>query len=117
MGGSPCEALTDQSCWANDYEKEISQPSYGRYFRKYKAAGPDTPPFHPNSRGKIYAPVKTGSKITVEVRFKQEALASVTAADVDAAKTKLETGVKANWNGKFALEADDPLCREESVCY
>ena len=94
-------------------KKSLSLPTDGTS-GSTKRTGPNTPPFHPNSRGKIYAPVKTGNKITVEVRFKQEALASVTAADVDAAKTKLETGVKENWNGKFALEADDPLCGKKA---
>src|SRR6185436_14436706 len=58
---------------------------------------------------KIYAPVKTATDITVEVRFKVEK-DGVTDADVTSAKTKLETGVSTNWNNKFKLVAKDPEC-------
>lgn len=100
-------------CWTDDYDKEISTASYGRYSQPYKKDG--TPHSYTDRvQYKIYVPVKTGSAITVEVRFKEEAQAGVSAADVTAAKTKLENGVKTHWDGKFTLEADDPDCGKKS---
>jgi type VI secretion system secreted protein VgrG len=113
-GASPACGTTvpcpDKKCWPDDYDKEISVNTYGRYFKKYKADGtteiplPDSVPF------KIYAPVKSGTDITVEVRFKVEKDSGVSDADVTSAKTKLETGVSTNWNNKFKLVANDPEC-------
>jgi hypothetical protein len=65
-------------------------------------------------RAKIYAPIKTGTKITVEVRFKVEAQTDVTPALVTAAQTKLESGVNTHWNGKFNLEVHDPQCGQKT---
>lgn len=94
-------------CWTDDYEKEISVNSYGRYFRKYKA---DTTEYSFNfpKKYKILVPVKTGSKITVKVRFKSERQSGVSAADETSAKTELENGVNTHWNGKFTLRVEDP---------
>lgn len=111
------ECKDDKKCWVDDYEKEILQQSYGRYCHKYKPDGTeyavaDLPVL--KFRGKIYAPVKTGDKITVEVRFKTAKAGAATDADVTAAKTKLENGVNTHWNNKFTLEADDPECGKKS---
>ncbi|MGA7904710.1 MAG: hypothetical protein WCA06_18935 [Terrimicrobiaceae bacterium] len=115
-GGSPAGCTTapcPDKCWTGDYEKEISTASYGRYSQPYKKDG--SPHNYTDLvEYKIYAPVKTGDKITVEVRFKAEAQTGVSAADVAAAKTKLENGVNTHWNGKFTLEADDPECGKKS---
>ncbi len=100
-------------CWTDDHEKKISVNSYGRYFKKYKPDGTELN-FSFAKNYKILAPIKTGNKITVEVRFKEEAQTGVSAADVTAAKTKLENGVKTHWNGKFTLEVDDPECGKKS---
>jgi len=99
-------------CWPHDYEQEISQHSYGRYFRKWKAAGPeyDSASMPPMFAGKIYAPVSTGDTITVEVRFLPVAETGVTADDVTAAKAKLESGVNTYWNSQFKLQVTDPQC-------
>jgi type VI secretion system secreted protein VgrG len=108
----------DKKCWVDDYDKEISiTSSYGRYCHKYKPDGTeyataDLPVL--KFRGKIYAPVKTGNKITVEVRFKTQKAGAATDADVTTAKTKLENGVNTHWNNKFTLEADDPDCGKKS---
>jgi type VI secretion system secreted protein VgrG len=99
------------NCWPEDYEKEISTASYGRYSQPYKKDG--TPHnYSDHVDYKIYAPVKTGSDITVEVRFKVEPQAGVSASDVAAAKTKLENGVKTHWNSKFTLEAEHTECTD-----
>ncbi len=100
-------------CWPDDYEKAISVNSYGRYFKKYKADGTKYSYSFPKSY-KVLAPVKSGSKITVEVRFKDEADSDVSAADAASAKTKLENGIATYWNGKFTLQADDPECGKKS---
>ena len=100
-------------CWTDDYDKEISTPSYGRYSQPYKKDG--TPQnYTDNVQYKLYAPVKSGSAITVELRFKEEAQSGVSAADVTAAKSKLEKGVNTYWNGRFTLEANDPECGKKS---
>lgn len=114
-GGTPatCTTAECKKCWTDDYDKKISVNSYGRYFKKYKADGTEYS-YTFNKNYKILAPVKTGSKITVEVRFKDEVQTGVTAADATAAKTKLENGVKTHWDGKFTLEADDPECGKKS---
>jgi hypothetical protein len=111
--GSPCNSA-DPQCWTDDYETEIDKPSYIRYFRKYKADGTEYTSMPPKFAAKLYVPLKTGSKITVEVKFKQEAMSGVTADDITAAKSKLEKGVKDNWNNKFTLEITDPLCGHKS---
>jgi type VI secretion system secreted protein VgrG len=104
---SPCK---DKKCWPEDYDKEISVDTYGRYIRKYKPDGTTEVPLHDSVPFKIYAPVKSGTEITVEVRFKVEHDAGVSDADVASAKTKLQSGVNTHWNNKFKLLADDPEC-------
>jgi hypothetical protein len=113
---------SSSSCWLSDYTKQINQPSYARYFRKYKADGTEYTSLPPKFAGKIYVPL-TGNTITVELRFKPEAhggvlsflgVGSVSDADVNSAKSKLESGVATNWNGKFTLVVDDPLCGKKS---
>jgi type VI secretion system secreted protein VgrG len=113
--GDPVKQTTVEckECWVDDYEKEISTPSYGRYSQPYKKDG-TAHAYTDNVQYKIYAPVKSGNAITVEVRFKDEAQTGVTAADVTAAHTKLENGVKTHWDGKFTLDADDPTCGKKS---
>lgn len=110
--GSPCHVLTD-SCWPANYEKEISTPSYGRYSQPFKKDG--TPQNYTDKvQYKLYVPVRTGTSITVEIRFKEEPQAGVSAAEVTAAKTKLETGVETYWSDRFTLEVDDPVCGNKS---
>jgi type VI secretion system secreted protein VgrG len=112
----PCDKTKEEcekKCWTDDYTKEISTASYGRYSQPYKKDG--TPHAYTDLvEYKIYAPVKTGTEITVEVRFKVEPQADVAAADVTSAKTKLENGVNTHWNNKFTLEVDDPECGKKS---
>jgi hypothetical protein len=115
---APCDAtppmLPAEQCWIADYDKKISGEAYGRYFKKYKADGTEYSSMPPKYGGKIYAPLKSSTKVTWEVRFKAEAQTGVTDADVTTAKTKLENGVSTHWNGKFTLEADDPVCGKKS---
>jgi len=102
-----------KKCWIEDYEKEISTASYGRYSRPYKKDG--TPHGYSDKvQYKIYVPAKTGGAITVEIKFKVEAQAGTSSVDVTAAKTKLENGVSTHWSGKYTLEADDPECGKKS---
>lgn len=112
----PCDSSTETcpNCWKEDSEKAISVNSYGRYFKKYKADGTEYS-YNFQKKFKIVAPVKTGSKITVEVRFKAEVQSGVSEADATAAKTKLENGIRTHWNAKFTLEADDPACGKKSL--
>jgi hypothetical protein len=111
--GSPCNSV-QPVCWTDDYDKEIDRPSYRNYFRKYQADGTEYTSMPPKFAGKIYVPLKTGGNITVEVRFKQQALHGVSADDVTAARTKLETGIQDNWNGQFTMEITDPACGNKS---
>lgn len=120
---SECDATKKKcpfspDCWSDDYEKDISVNSYGRYFKKYKADGTEYS-YNFSKKYKILVPVKTGNKITVEVKFLAKPQTGVSVADATAAKTKLENGVKTNWNGKFTLEANDPECGKKtfSVVY
>ena len=118
-GKSPCDRIKDPTCWSADYSKEIViTSSYGRYCHKYKPDGTEyTTAELPvlKFRGKIYVPAKTGTKITVEVRFKVEAQTGVTDADVTDAKTKLENGLSTYWTGHgYTLEATDPKCGKKS---
>jgi type VI secretion system secreted protein VgrG len=107
----PCPE--EKKCWVADYEKEISTPSYGRYSQPYKKDG--TPHAYKDKvEYKIYAPVKTGTEITVEIRFKVAKLAKVTDTDVKDAKAKLEKGVQTYWDNKFTVEVDDPECGKKS---
>lgn len=103
----PCK---DKKCWPEDYDKEISVDTYGRYFKKYASDGTTEVPLHDSVPFKIYAPVKSATEITVEVRFSVEKDPGVSDADVTAAKTKLENGVNTHWNNKFRLIAKDPEC-------
>ncbi len=103
----------EKKCWVDDYEKKISIESYSRYFKQYKPDGTLMSYSFPKTY-KILAPVKTGDKITVEVRFKVEKQASVTDADVTTAKANLEKGINTYWNNQFTLEADDPECGKKS---
>jgi hypothetical protein len=102
-----------KKCWTDDFEKEISVESYGRYFKQFKADGTQINFSFPK-KYKIYAPVKTGSKVTVEVRFKADPQSGVDDAATTAAKTKLEAGVKTYWDGFFTLEANDPECGKKT---
>ena len=96
-------------CWTDDYDKKISTASYGRYSQPYKKDGnPQSYTDHVDY--KIYTPVKTGNKVTVEVQFKVEAQSGVSETEITAAKAKLENGVTTHWNNKFTLEAEDTEC-------
>ena len=113
---APCDAGVQPcpyKCWTDDYEKEISVNSYGRYFKKYKSDGAEYS-YTFSKKYKILVPVKTGTKITVQVRFKDEVQSGVNATDAASAKAKLENGVNTYWSGKFTLEADDPECGKKS---
>lgn len=103
----------EKKCWVDDYDKEISTPSYGRYSQPYKKDGTKHA-YTDKVQYKLYAPVKTGTEITIEIKFKVEKQADVTDADVTSAKTKLENGVNTYWDNKFTLEADDPECGKKS---
>ena len=103
----------EKKCWVDDYEKEISTPSYGRYSQPYKKDGTKHA-YTDKVQYKLYAPVKTGTEITIEIHFKVEKRADVTDVEVTSAKSKLETGVKTYWDNKFTLEADDPECGKKS---
>jgi bacillopeptidase F (M6 metalloprotease family) len=59
--------------------------------------------------------VKTDTKITVEVRFKAEAQAGVSADATAAAKARLESGVNTYWNNTFMLEVTDPKCGKKTI--
>jgi type VI secretion system secreted protein VgrG len=114
-GGAPagCAVQPCPNCWVDDYDKDISTPSYGRYSQPYKKDGTKHS-YTDNVQYKIYAPLKSGPAVTVEIKFKVEALADVTAADVTSAKTKLENGLKTYWDGKFTMEINDPMCGKKS---
>src|SRR5688500_8772942 len=90
----------EKKCWVDDYDKKISVESYSRYFKQYKPDGSLMSYSFPKTY-KIIAPVKTGSEITVEVRFKVEKQAGVTDTDVTNAKANLEKGINTYWNNKF----------------
>ena len=105
-------------CQYNDYEKDISiSSSYGRYCRKYK---PDGTEYSTSElpmlklRAKIYVPMKTGGKITVEIKFKTDPQTGVTTTNVNTAKNRMENGINTHWNGKFTLEINDPECEKKS---
>ena len=103
----------DKKCWVDDYEKEISTASYGRYSQPYKKDG-TAHAYTDKVQYKLYAPVKTGTEVTIEIKFKVEKQTDVTDDDVTKAKEKLEKGVKTYWDNKFTLEADDPECGKKS---
>jgi type VI secretion system secreted protein VgrG len=107
------ECDKEKKCWVDDYEKEISTASYGRYSQPYKADG-SAHSYTDKVQYKLYAPVKTGTEITVEIRFKVEKDADVTDEQVTSSKSKLETGVSTYWDNKFTLETDDPECGKKS---
>ncbi|PYS89490.1 MAG: hypothetical protein DMF62_07125 [Acidobacteria bacterium] len=107
------ECKDDKKCWVDDYEKEISTASYGRYSQPFKKDGTKQP-YTDKVQYKLYAPVKTGTEVTIEIRFKQQKDADVTDDELNAAKTKLENGVSTYWDNKFTVEADDPECGKKS---
>jgi len=109
----PKQDCPKEDCWKQDCEKNIAVNSCGRYHRNYKADGSEIN-YTFNKTFKLLAPVKTGTKVTVEVKFKAETDAGVTAEAATAAKSKLENGVNTYWNNKFTLEADDPECGKKS---
>jgi type VI secretion system secreted protein VgrG len=111
--GQPASGTVAPCCWCDDYEKEISVLST-KYATSYAADGTVHGNYGASRKFKLYAPVKTGSKITVEVRFLVAPDAGVSAADVAAAKTKVETGVNTHWNNKFKLEATDLQCPKKT---
>lgn len=98
------------NCWPADYDKEISIHPAGRYYKRYKADGTTEIPFNVSTWYKIYVPMKTGTDLTVEVRFLLQPDTGVTAAEAATAKANLDSGVPARWNGKFKLIVTDPLC-------
>jgi len=97
------------------YTKHVNQPAYETYFKKYKTDGTEYPAgsLPPKFAGQIDVPLN-GNTITVQVKFVPQPDSGVSTADVDAAKTKLENGVQSNWNGKFTLTVDDPVCGKKS---
>lgn len=100
-------------CWTDDYEKEISTPGFGRYSQPYKKDG-TVQSYTSTIKYKLYVPLKTGSEITIELRFKEEGQAGVSAADITAAKQKLENGVKTYWDSYYTMEVNDPSCGKKS---
>jgi hypothetical protein len=103
-----------KKCWREDYEKEISIDSYGRYFKKYLPLGiPHAYSFH--KEYKIFVHLKALNTVIVKVRFKMNPQAGVSDADAKAAKITMTKGVKAHWNGKFNLVVDDPVCGKKTL--
>jgi type VI secretion system secreted protein VgrG len=111
--------LPAPTCWIEDYEKEISVNSTGRYAEAYNAAGVSHGYSMPR-KYKIYVPLKTSLTINVEVRFKivprltvrgtAEEKAAAEKMAISNAKSAFESGIAANWNGKLKLEINDPVC-------
>ena len=108
----PCK---DKKCWPDNYDTEVSGNTNGKYFKKFKPDGTTEVSLNTPVQFKIYAPVKSGTEVTVEVRLKIEKDDAVSDADASSAKDKLEKGVKDNWNKKkFKLTAKDPECSSKS---
>jgi type VI secretion system secreted protein VgrG len=83
--------------------------------RKYAADGTTEITLTVTRSFKIYAPVKTGTEISVEVRFSVEMDGvELTDEDVARAKTNLETAAS-TWNNKFTLVANDPQCPSKTL--
>ena len=107
----PKKECPEEKCKPQDFEKKLNATSYAKYFRKYKANGDEYSASALPAlalRGKLTVPLKSGGKIKVELKLKAKKEANVTDADVEAAKTKLENGIKTHWNGKFTINVIDP---------
>lgn len=109
-GVTPCP----HNCWQKDYETDLNIESYARYFKIFRSDGTENPIVAP-AGFKLKLPLKTGTKATLTIRFKVEPQAGVVAADVAAAKRKLESGVATHWTGKFTLDINDPVCGRKSL--
>ncbi len=115
-GGKPCGSTLpcdNKKCIPDDYDKEISLNTFGTYFKKYKADGTTEISLNTPVQYKIYVPLKSGTEVTVEVRFKVEPDSGLGATEATDAKTKLQKGVTDNWNKKkFKLVTKDsaPEC-------
>ena len=107
----PKKECPEEKCKPKDYDKKLNATSYAKYFRKYKEDGTEYSASQLPAlklRGKLTVPLKSGGKIKVELKLKAVKGSGVTDADVEAAKTKLENGIKTHWNGKFGINVIDP---------
>lgn len=107
----PKKECPQKKCKPKDFEKKLNETSYAKYFRKYKADGTEYRASQLPAlklRGKLKVPLKSGGKITVELKLKAKKGSNVTDADVEAAKTKLQNGIATHWNGKFTINVIDP---------
>ena len=103
-------------CWVNDHYKRLSEDTYGRYFRKYHQNKKEywSSQLQGKIQARLWVPLKSGTNIRVEVRFKPETKGNVSAAELTAAKNKLINGVDTYWNNWYTIEVDDPLCGKKS---
>ncbi|MET3133013.1 hypothetical protein AAKU55_003295 [Oxalobacteraceae bacterium GrIS 1.11] len=110
------------ACWLEDYEEEISRSLNKRYSERYDLKG-NSIEYTLIIQYKIYIPLKTNSKIIVEVRFKAEGelimnkipMVVVSAEKVSAAKNALERGINNYWNNQYTLEIIDPICGKKNL--
>jgi hypothetical protein len=118
--------ITDTSlcCWCDDHDEEIDIEAYRRYYLRFDAAGqlietataPDgrVGPYSVKKKYKLIVPLKTGSKVTVQVRFAVEPQSGVSDTDVANAKAMMERGLNNHWNGKFTIAIEDRGCGTKS---
>ncbi|HZF49951.1 MAG TPA: hypothetical protein VE093_14930 [Polyangiaceae bacterium] len=97
---------TGVCCWCEDYEKEIDVNAVGRYYRRFHNSA--------QARGsaprwfKLTAALRTG-RIKVEIRYSFRHYPPTTPAQLASAIGGLISGAR-SWNGKIAIEIDDPEC-------
>lgn len=100
-------------CWCDDYDKEISVESEGRYYRRYDSTG--TPiPFPMWTKYRLVVPLKSGFSVLVQSRLKMQPNAGITGAEVAQAKANLTNGVTTHWNGALVMIIDDPRCGKKT---
>lgn len=100
-------------CWQEDYDKEISVNSTGRYAERYKQDGSRHSYYFPR-KFRICVYLKSDQAI-VEARFKITPKDGIKDTDIDRAKAKLEKAINTYWNGKLTLEIKDPLCGTKKI--
>ncbi|MDR2871662.1 MAG: PAAR domain-containing protein [Xanthomonadaceae bacterium] len=113
-GTSSSTTPSGTACWVADHNKAISVQTVGRYFEAFDKNNVKHT-YNIQRRYKVICPLQSGGNLRVEVKFKVEAQAGVTEAEVTAAKTALETGVATHWNGKLSLAITDAPCGTKTL--
>lgn len=101
-------------CWTQDVNREITTAGDGAYFQKFDPSGSRVS-VGPTARYTMHVHLSR-SEIEIEMKLKVERQSGVSEADETAVRTRLSSGVTANWGAAgHKIKVVDPSCGEKEL--